>query len=889
MTKTQEISPQALSQATPMMQQWYRCKQMAKDALLLFRMGDFYEAFYEDAQIISKAADLTLTKRQGIPMSGIPHQTLDSYLDRLIAKGYRIAIAEQTEDPKKTKGLVKREIVRMVTPATIVNSQLIEEKSNNFFASIEQVGSIFGLSFIDLTTAEFRVIEFENLRDLLSEVFRLHPSEFLCSEKFKKKHEAFFSEIKLSYDYLLNTQETWKFDHQSTYQTLSEHFKTHSLDGFGLKGMVAGINAAGALLNYLKEDLSLNLKHILNLKTYYLKDYMSLDKTTQINLELSETLKKRPSQNTLQHTLDKTQTPMGGRLLHNWIKQPLLSLGTITKRQDAVEALLKSPSTLSSLREKLTSIRDLERLMMKVSSSYAGPRDLAFLRLSLENIPWVKKHLSHVSSELLHALSKQIHCHEDLQKVIKDTLVDDPPQKITDGHCICSGFHEELDTLKTIRSSSKQYLADYQNKLREETGIRTLKIGYTKVFGYYIDVSKGQASKMPEHFTRRQTLVNNERFISPELKEYENKVLGAEEKILQIEVEIFNQLRQNVSQHLELVLKTAQGLAYIDCLQSLAQVAKKNNYKRPLLVEDKLLEIQEGRHPVLENIAPSVQFIPNDTYMDPEKERLFIITGPNMAGKSTYIRQVALLIIMAQIGSFIPVKKAKIGLVDKVFTRIGASDDLARGQSTFMVEMTETANILNNVTEKSLVILDEIGRGTSTYDGISIAWAVAEYLLNQKNKNARTLFATHYWELTRLENLMQGAVNYNVAVREWNDEIIFLHKIIKGGADKSYGIQVARLAGIPQEAICRAKHILSLLEESRNHKKPTSFSQKKVSGAPKPNQETQLMLFEDRSQPKKSSKKEKALEKIKRIDLNHTTPIEAHQQLQQLQKILSSC
>lgn len=835
------------TKASPMMLQWQSCKNAANGAVLLFRMGDFYEAFHDDAVLIAKELDLTLTRRQEIPMSGVPFHTSETYIDKLVSKGFRVAVAEQTEDPKKAKGLVKREIVRVVTPGTLINSSLLSDKSNNFFVSLTRVGSIFGLAVLDITTADFRVIEFEQIADLLNELYRLHPSEFLTSPKFKEKHQEIFDEIRQSYDFLLNTYEDWHFEHQTAHDFLTGQLAVHNLDGFGLKGMVAGINAAGALLHYLQEILCLPIGHIQEIHTYFTSQYMSLDRSTQRNLELTESLQDGSRKNTLLGLLDKTKTPMGARLMRHWIKQPLLYVDEIVKRQDAVQAFCTHSGIIEQLGELLEGVRDMERLIMRTSAGYASPRDLVALRHSFEPIEQIKMLLQPLTttSQLIQQEEQRLNSLPTMTTLIANALVDEPPVRLSDGKIFRDGYHPELDELRTISRDSKTWIAAYQTQLREQTGIKTIKIGFNRMFGYYIEVSKGQVDRMPAIFERRQTLANAERYITPELKDYETKVLTAEDRIAAIENELFAALRSEVAKYAKQVLYVAQALARLDCQRGLAEIARLYNYVRPIVEDSSLLHIVEGRHPVIEALNVSEKFIPNNTILDDQENRMFIITGPNMAGKSTYIRQVALLTIMAQIGSFLPIKEARIGIVDKVFTRIGASDDLSRGQSTFMVEMTETANILNNATSRSLVILDEIGRGTSTYDGISIAWAVAEQLLLAEGRMAKTLFATHYWELTKLEGKIPGAVNYNVAVHESADHIVFLRKIVRGGTDKSYGIHVARLAGLPATVIARAKEILIHLEENANRKNAFEPSKPKRP-APKPkivSNEMQLTFF----------------------------------------------
>lgn len=836
---------------SPMMGQWQACKNIAKDAILLFRLGDFYEAFHEDAALLAKELDLTLTRRQEIPMSGIPFHASDAYIDKLVAKGYRVAIAEQVEEASKAKGLVKREIVRVVTPGTVINSHLISDKSNNFFICLHETHQTFGLACLDLTTGEFRVSEFDQERDLFNELYRLHPSEFLVSARFKTKHQTMFDELKQTFNFLLNTQEDWRFEQQSTRDFLLQHFKVYSLDGFGLQDFSTAIAAAGALLYYLQDALCLAIQHIQDIRPYSTTHFMSLDRISQRNLELTASLKDGGRKHTLLDVLDRTCTPMGGRLLRHWIKQPLLSIPAIQQRQDGVQAFLNAPGVLQKLQEWFIRVRDLERLMMKISAGYATPRDLMGLYHSFLPIADIKTLLSSLSSQVIQDEIALLDPLPAMTNLLARALADEPPLRIGEGKIFRDGFHAELDELREMSRDSKNWLARYQTTLREQTGIKTLKVGFNRMFGYYIEVSRGQADKMPDSFNRRQTLVNAERYISPELKEYESKILTAEERMNAIESELFTTLRQEISQYAKTVIRVAQSLARLDCLKSLAEVARDYHYTRPLVDEGLIIQIEEGRHPVIESTCLQEKFIPNDTWLDPEENRLILITGPNMAGKSTYLRQVALIVILAQIGSFVPAKQAHIGAVDKIFTRIGASDDLSRGQSTFMVEMTETANILHNATNRSLVILDEIGRGTSTYDGISIAWSVAEFLLTAQGRKAKTLFATHYWELTKLEEKVSGAVNYHVAVHETEETIIFLRKIIRGSTDKSYGIHVARLAGLPAAVISRAKEILVHLEENANRKETFAPTKPKRSPALSkvnvPHSDLQLSLFSSRN------------------------------------------
>lgn len=786
---------------TPMMAQWHECKAQAKDALLFFRLGDFYEAFYQDAEIMSKQLGLTLTARQGIPMCGVPFHTADSYLDKLVALGFKIAVAEQIGDPEQSKGIVKREISRIVTPGTLINSQLLVDKKNNYFVSLVQIGSTFGLSVLDLTTAQFTTLELDEIQEVLDELSRLRPAEFLVGKKFQEDHPHFFKELSHSFSFLINQKEP--LDLRIGNDVLVCHFQVHNLDAFGLRGKNASIIAAGSLLLYLKEEMNINCDHILTIGLESLSQYMSLDRASMRNLELTETMSDGSGKNTLLDILDHTCTPMGGRLLRHWIKHPLLSVSEIQVRQDAIASYLQESDIAKTLRKALSKVRDLERLTMKIGTRYASPRDLLSLGLSLSSACEVLP-----ETESLRPL---------FEKIIT-ALNESPPMRLSDGEIFKDSYHAELNHLRNLAKESTNYLTRYQNTLREQTGIKTLKVGYTRAFGYYIEVSRGQSEKIPSHFQRRQTLVNGERFITEELKTFEHQVLSAEERSKALEAELFEELRLACAKEASTINKIAKEIARLDCLLSLAWVAFEKNLTRPIVDDSNILEIKGGRHPIVEHVVGPASFIANETLLN-DKEQMMLITGPNMAGKSTYIRQVALIAILAQMGSFVPATSAHIGVIDKVFSRIGASDDLARGQSTFMVEMTETANILKNATSRSLVLLDEIGRGTSTYDGISIAWAVAEYLLTTPKKQAKTLFATHYWELTKLEQQFPHAANFQIAVQEIPSGIVFLRKIIRGGTDKSYGIHVAKLAGLPAKAIRRAEEMLKELETKQKKEK----------------------------------------------------------------------
>lgn len=825
---------------TPMMAQWEACKDKSPGALLFFRLGDFYEAFHEDAVRISKELSLTLTARQGTPMCGIPFHTAENYIDKLVAKGYKVAIAEQVEDPKSVKGLVRREVVRVVSPGTLIQSNLLVDKKNNYFASVAQIGSFYGLGALDVSTGEFRMLETEKVSELFDELYRLRPSEILVSKKFKGAHASFFSELSFGLSFVLTEQEEVRFDAKFASQELITHFGGQPMASAQLVGSVA----VGALVSYLKQDLHLKLDHVTEVSTESLQNVMALDHSTLKNLGLIDALLP---------LLDQTSTPMGARLLRDWVQKPLLSLEGIGKRQRAVTGFLGKTIVLSE-------IRDLERLMMRLQSGYGTPRDLLGLGLSMAKIEPLK-----ISLQPFEAVKGYVdELTDPFSGLIVSALVETPPLRIGEGGIFRDGYNAELDRLRTLSRDSISWMNGYQQRLREETGIRTLKVGYTNAFGYYIEVSRGAGEKTPPGFQRQQTLVNSERFITEELKHFEHQVLSAEEKAKALESTLFEELRAKVVAYAPLVHKTAKAVAHIDALYALALVAFDHRWTLPTVDLSDVFEIKEGRHPVVEAVVGKASFIANDTDLNVDRQ-LMLITGPNMAGKSTYIRQVALLAIMAQMGSYVPAASLRIGLIDKIFSRIGASDDLARGQSTFMVEMAETANILQNATSRSLVLLDEIGRGTSTYDGIAIAWSVAEYLLTTVGKQAKTFFATHYWELTRLSSENKRAINYQVAVSETADGIVFLRKIIPGGTDKSYGIHVAKLAGIPYKAIKRAEEMLKQLETQKPR------ASKKC--------DAQLSLLEPLE-----TKPDLLRESLDQIDPNKLTPLEALIRLTELKQ-----
>lgn len=832
------------------MMQWHSCKKKCTDALLFFRLGDFYEAFYDDANQMAKELNLTLTARQGIPMCGVPFHTAESYIDKLLAKGYKVAIAEQVTVAGQTKGIMPREITRIVSPATVVSSELLSDKKNNFFASVVEQSRVFGLSWIDLTTGSFHTKTLENTSDLLNELSKIQPKEFLLDPAFQKTHPNLLKELSFSFPFLINEQPVLEIP--KSLEILKAQIQEEHLERLKSNEHMATLLAASSLLFYLKEALCLSLDHIHSLESTSHIEHLRIDRTTMRHLELTESLHERSNRNTLLELLDETKTPMGGRLLVQWLQAPLFNQAMIEKRQILIGALLsKSPL----FEETLSSIRDIERLMMKVASFMAGPKDLLSLGRSLHPLPKIKQLLEEMPEPLFKELSFQIFDSETLNRTILDALSENPPLRATEKGIFQTGFDPRLDHLRELTQNSVDWVSAYQQTLRQQTGIKTLKVGFTKAFGYYIEISKAQsmsAQNLPESFQRKQTLTNAERYITPELKEFEHQILSAEERAKALETELFLELRAKVAERSIEVQQAAKTLARLDVLCSLAKVAKEQRWSRPEFEEGALLKIVGGRHPIVERAIGRSSFVANDTSLSQEAQ-MMLITGPNMAGKSTYIRQVALIVILAQMGSFVPASSVRMSLVDQVFSRIGASDDVARGQSTFMVEMSETAHILNKATSKSLVLLDEIGRGTSTYDGISIAQAVAEYLLTTPNQQAKTLFATHYWELTSLSDTFSHIQNFQTAVQETSSGIVFLRKIVAGGTDKSYGIHVASLAGIPEKAILRAKERLKELEMT-----PTKPR------LPTPSEPTQTSLLE---------------EEIRDLNINALSPLEALQKL----------
>ncbi len=803
-----------MAELTPLMKQYKEIKKNYQDAILFFRMGDFYEMFYDDAVTASKVLGITLTSRnkneeEEVPLCGVPYRAAETYLSKLIKNGYKVAICEQVEDPAQVKGIVRREVIRVLSPGAVLEPGLLEEKDNNFLASIYAASNGVGFSFLDISTGDFLATEFQGDNapaDLLNELCRVQPKEVLLPDNKLDKLQCTLNVIKT----YINPCEAWTFDYENSCRVILEHFKVKSLESLGCSQKRLAISAAGALLYYLQETQKNTLGNINTFKYYTSEAFMVLDGITQRNLELTKGLSEGTKKGSLIGILDMTMTAMGGRTLRYWLLHPLLDPQEIYRRQDAIEEFTEDLLLRTNVRSLLEKVSDIERLISRVSLGIANARDLVAIKESVRVLPKITELLVPCRSEVLKAILNETDDLQDVYGLIDEAIAENPPPMLNEGGLIKEKYHTRLDELRTISRDGKGWISKLEAREREKTGIDSLKIRYNKVFGYYIEVTKANLSKIPHDYIRKQTIANGERFITPELKEYEAEVLGAEEKICRLELELFKEIREKISNEVERVQRSARSLALIDVLSTLAEVANIYNYTRPQVDNGDIIRILDGRHPVVERLNPDNRFIPNDTLLDDEN-RLLIITGPNMAGKSTYMRQVALIVLMAQIGCFVPAKEATIGVVDRIFTRIGAQDFLSQGQSTFMVEMTETTNILYNATKKSLVLLDEVGRGTSTFDGVSIAWAVAEHLHNRIG--AKTLFATHYHELTELSSNLPKAKNYNVSVKEWNDEIIFLHKISEGASDKSYGIQVARLAGLPVEVITRAKEVLSNLEK----------------------------------------------------------------------------
>ena len=877
-----------MAELTPMMQQYMKTKEEYKDCILFYRLGDFYEMFFEDAKTVSRELELTLTGKacglpERAPMCGVPFHSVEGYLSKLVSKGYKVAVCEQMEDPALSKGLVKREVIRVVTPGTNLNVQALDESRNNYIMSIVYVSDRFGISFADVTTGDYFVTEVDTLRRLTDELYKFSPREIICNEALFMSGMD-MEEPKERLGAAIYSLENWYFDDELCKKELLEHFQVKSLEGLGVTDFGCGVIAAGALLRYLTETQKTSLSHMSRLRPYVSGNFMIIDSSSRRNLELAETLREKQKKGSLLWVLDKTKTAMGARTLRSYIEQPLIDRDRIEQRLAAIEELNSQLITREELREYLNPIYDLERLIGRISYQTANPRDLIAFKTSLGMLPHIRLLLKDLKRPLLKKIYKELDALEDLYELIEQSIQEEPPVSIREGNIIKDGYQEEVDRFRTAKTEGKSWLADIEVKERDRTGIKNLRIKFNKVFGYYLEVTNSYKDLVPDDYIRKQTLTNAERYITPELKELEDTILGAEEKLTALEYELFCRVRDQIGSQVLRIQKTAKAVARLDVFTSLAFVADKNHYVRPKINNRGVIDIQNGRHPVVENMISNGMFIANDTYLDKGANRLSVITGPNMAGKSTYMRQTALIVLMAQIGSFVPAERADIGIVDRIFTRVGASDDLASGQSTFMVEMNEVSNILRNATADSLLILDEIGRGTSTFDGLSIAWAVIEHIADRRLLGARTLFATHYHELTELEGVMEGVNNYCIAVREKGDDIVFLRKIVKGGADKSYGIQVAKLAGVPKSVIDRAKELVeelsradisakakNIAEEGRTKTRPKSRSKKHDEAYPE-----QISLFEP-------AQDNGVAEELRKLDISNMTPMDAMNTLYRLQ------
>nr|WP_242352641.1 DNA mismatch repair protein MutS [Hungatella effluvii] len=875
-----------------MMVHYLETKKQYPDCILFYRLGDFYEMFFEDALTVSKELEITLTGKEcGLeeraPMCGIPYHALENYLYRLVQKGYKVAIAEQMEDPKLAKGLVKREVIRVVTPGTITSAQALDETKNNYLMGIVYIDERFGIAVSDISTGDFLVTEVETERELADEINKFSPSEIICND-------AFFvsgvdtEEVKNRYQTVIAALDSHFFSDEGCRRILKEHFKVGSLDGLGLQDYDTGVIAAGAVMEYMYETQKSTLSHITTIVPYSTGQFMIIDTSTRRNLELLETMREKQKRGTLLWVLDKTKTAMGARLLRTYIEQPLIHKDDIIARQNAIEELNMNYISREEICEYLNPIYDLERLIGRISYKTANPRDLISFRNSLEMLPYIKDLMGEFTTPLLKELWEELDALEDVHDLVFRAIVEDPPISLRDGGIIKDGYHEETDKLRHAKTEGKTWLAELESRERDKTGIKNLKVKYNKVFGYYFEVTNSFKGMVPDYFVRKQTLANAERYTTDELKELEDMILGAEDKLYTLEYGLFCEVRDAIAAEVLRIQQTARAIAGIDVMTSLSVVATKNNYVKPRINEKGVIDIKNGRHPVVEKMMRDDLFVANDTYLDNTKNRLSIITGPNMAGKSTYMRQTALIVLMAQLGSFVPADDANIGICDRIFTRVGASDDLASGQSTFMVEMTEVANILRNATKNSLIVLDEIGRGTSTFDGLSIAWAVVEHISNPKLLGAKTLFATHYHELTELEGTINGVNNYCIAVKEQGDDIVFLRKIVKGGADKSYGVQVAKLAGVPDSVIVRAKELLVELSDADITTRAKEIAEAgagapKHASIPRPDEVDlqQMSLFD-------TVKDDDIVRELGELELGNMTPIDALNTLYRLQTKLKN-
>ena len=881
-----------LSQLSPMMQHYMETKKEYPDCILFYRLGDFYEMFFDDALTVSKELEITLTGKdcglsERAPMCGVPFHAVDSYLYRLVQKGYKVAIAEQMEDPKQAKGLVKREVIRVVTPGTITSSQVLDETKNNYLMGIVYMDGIYGISTADISTGDFMVTEVDSDRELFDEINKFSPSEIICNNAFYMSGVD-MDGLKNRYQVVISSLDSRFFGEESCRRILMEHFKVGALVGLGLEDYATGIIAAGAVMQYIYETQKSTLEHITTVTPYSTGQYMVIDTSTRRNLELVETMREKQKRGTLLWVLDKTKTAMGARLLRACIEQPLIHRDEIIRRQNAVEELNMNYISREEICEYLNPIYDLERLIGRISYKTANPRDLIAFRSSLEMLPYIKRILGEFNSELLAELGRELDPLQDIFRLIGDAIVEEPPITVREGGIIKDGYNQEADKLRQAKTEGKNWLAELEAREKEKTGIKTLKVKFNKVFGYYFEVTNSFKDQVPDYYIRKQTLTNAERFTTDELKQLEDIIMGAEEKLVSLEYDLFCEVRDKIGAEVIRIQKTAKSIAGIDVFCSLSVVATRRNYVKPSINDKGVIQIKNGRHPVVEQMMRDDMFVANDTFLDNGKNRLSVITGPNMAGKSTYMRQVALIVLMAQLGSFVPAQEADIGICDRIFTRVGASDDLASGQSTFMVEMTEVANILRNATRNSLLVLDEIGRGTSTFDGLSIAWAVIEHISNSKLLGAKTLFATHYHELTELEGTIAGVKNYCIAVKEQGDDIVFLRKIVRGGADKSYGIQVAKLAGVPDSVIARAKEIAEELSDADITARAKEIAEissniTQHKAVPKPDEvDMQQLSFFD------TVKDDDIIRELDSLELSTMTPLDAMNTLYRLQTKLKN-
>lgn len=861
--------------ATPLMAQFHKIKNDNPDTILLFRVGDFFETFEDDAKTASKVLGITLTKRangkaSSVPLAGFPHHSIDTYLPRLVKAGYRVAVCEQTENPKFAKGLVKREVVEVVTPGVVFSDKLLDHKKNNYVASIYLEDEITGISYCDISTGEFFTYETSVLK-IAEQIETISPAEIIVSKRQKNEIQKIVDQQQLTIK--ITTIDDWVYNDEYAKDNLREQFKTQTLKGFGIENLSAGVISAGSIIHYLKDTQKSNLAHITKVALYNPSEYMYLDLSTKRNLEILYTIQDGQTEGSLISVLDKTKTAMGARLLKKWINAPLRNKDQIDKRLESVESFYKNKNLRNNLQNEFKEIGDLERLISKVCTNRANPRELVYLKNSLRKIPLVKQLLDQSTSEVIKTINSRLLDLDAVFEKVELAIVDEPPIALSDGGIIRTGFNPELDELRDLQLNAKSWIANLQKTERERTSIPSLKVSYNRVFGYYIEISNTHREKVPENYIRKQTLVSSERYITPELKVYEDKILNAEEHIATLEHQLFNEVRLTVANEAEKIQKNAQLIGMIDCYLSLAECASEYGYVKPSISDSEIIDIKSGRHPVVERILPAGEkFTPNDYNLSNSNSQIIVLTGPNMAGKSVYLRQIGLIVLLAQIGSYVPAEKAEIGIVDRIYTRVGASDNISAGESTFLVEMQEAANILNNATSKSLILLDEIGRGTSTFDGLSIAWAITEYLHENPTGNAKTLFATHYHELNEMADIFPRIKNFKVEVREYDDKVIFLHKVSSGGADHSYGIQVAQMAGMPDFVTKRAKEILLNLED----KELTPYEVKKSKIQKYKNDEFQISLFE--------MKDDELRTEISDISVEQMTPIEALNKLNQLKE-----